>query len=154
MQCFFVWNCGVQAVILLVILQGCKMLPPIFRGTHKLQVLKEESFRTKLGPFRNKWYKTRRWFQELYSGEVPWCIVHLSNPKDPEIHRGTMGWARNYNSVCKDCTENSVRGFLWMSAVFRSRSRRNTRTSITLSCVYGKSVCGCKCFRFECSAEI
>jgi hypothetical protein len=47
------------------------MWPPIFRGTHKLQVLKEESFRTELGPFRNKWYKTCGSFWELYGGEVP-----------------------------------------------------------------------------------
>jgi hypothetical protein len=54
------------------------MLPPIFRCIPKLQVLKEESFRTKLSPFRKKWYKTCRLFRELYRGS---SVIYWSSVK-------------------------------------------------------------------------
>jgi hypothetical protein len=35
-----------------------------------------------------------------------------------------MGWVCHNNKACKECTESSVRGFLRMAAVVRSRRTR------------------------------
>lgn len=74
-------------------------------------------------------------FESYIGGKFRDVLFISQIVKDAEIQRGTMGWLRNFNTVCKECTENSFGGFLRMSAVFRREGGGNTRTRITLSYV-------------------